>query len=243
MSNSGLSDRVERAQPILERYRELLFSRARFDCRAFERDLLELAEISFRELPQLLCPLSSEGRYRHVAAFCMQHMSFDGPGPEFKSALARFYGLEHFEPHGAATAKEYWKSFQKWTESRKEAVHFLRGVLEKCYEVLSAIRSEGKKETPNFRALQSKVALIRDSVDEEVYRLKQYVAESDRFRTRQRDPSQVIHLCEFDCLVKVQHKLHDLPSNPMSTNFVDEIHTVEAESDVGLSYVEEICPD
>lgn len=243
MSNSGLSDRVERAQPILEKYRELLFSRARFDCRSLERELLEVAEVSFQDLSRLFCDLSHEGRYRHVAAFYMQHLMMRGPEDQFKSALADFYRLPNFEPHGPAAARDYWNSFQKWTESRKMAIVYLRSLLEKCYEILSLIRVERRKESPDFRSLQAQVALVRDSVDSEVYRLKQFVAESDRFQTRNRNPSHAILTCEFDCLVKVQHMLHDLPFNPLSTDFVDEIHTVEAESDVGLSDVEEICPD
>lgn len=243
MSSVGLSDRFERAQPILEKYRESLFSRARFDCHSLERELIEVAELGTNEIPQLLCDLSTAGRYRHVAAFYMQHMLTDGPDTDYKVALTRYYRIESFDSQGANTAREYWMAFQKWTDSRRDAMKFLRGVLEKCYEIQAALRTERKKESPDFRSLQSRVNEVRESVDAEVYRLKQYVVDNDRWQTRRRDPSQAISLCEFNCLVKVQHKLHDLPFNLLSPNFVDEIHIVEAESDVGLSYVEEINPD
>jgi hypothetical protein len=101
--------RLEEAHGILEKYREQLRTKRYMDSSGLDAELRQCWQIWYQQLKDIMIDMLSNERYKHVAAFYMQHQNAIGPVSEFKPHLAELYGTDdydHFDKDGSQ--KAYW---------------------------------------------------------------------------------------------------------------------------------------
>ena len=101
--------RLEKARPILEKYREDYLCNGRIETGQFENELRACWNMGYQELKDLIEDMLKIPQYRRIAAYYMQFSNPPGPVSEFKPHLAKLYGLETYdckERHAARDA--YW---------------------------------------------------------------------------------------------------------------------------------------
>jgi hypothetical protein len=102
--------RLERARPILERYRSKLIETRAFEPHEFENELRVALFLGYRELRAIVVEiLEQHERYRYVAAYYMEHISANGVLLEFQEALAKAYGIRAYDsPELEDAGKAFW---------------------------------------------------------------------------------------------------------------------------------------
>lgn len=89
--------RMQVVSPILEMYRERLRTHGKFDARSFEDELKAALDTGYQEIKQVANQLCKQPRYRAVAVYFMENMKTPGICSEFKTYLAREYGVDSYD--------------------------------------------------------------------------------------------------------------------------------------------------
>ena len=105
------NNRLEKVMTFLERHRSSLVSTGAMDTHQFEDDLKRLLKLNYKQVKDILIDIVNRyPRYRYLALYFMQYCNPTGPVMEFRSTIARAYGLEFFTPDEVdARSKEFWQ--------------------------------------------------------------------------------------------------------------------------------------
>lgn len=108
--------RLEEAKPILNEFRDRLHSEGSIDALDFERRLIEglgCGKVDFKEVSKQLLKTDE---YLYLAAYHMENSN--GPRDlvalEFKTSLAKIYGVDIYGSEGMEEARErFWDGMHK----------------------------------------------------------------------------------------------------------------------------------
>jgi hypothetical protein len=105
-----LNDELLReAEPILERYREMLLKTRAFQAHSLEHELRALWSVGYQGLKPLIYTMAQHGRYQEVAAYYMEHSNGVGVVSEFKPHLAALYGVKWYHaPDCTQKRRAFW---------------------------------------------------------------------------------------------------------------------------------------
>jgi hypothetical protein len=102
--------RLQKAQPILDKYRADLFTARSFAVRGLERELRDTWSLGYQELKDIIRELLKNDRYREVAAYYMERSNPVGVVSEFQQPLAYLYGLKWFHaPEREGKRAAFWE--------------------------------------------------------------------------------------------------------------------------------------
>ncbi|MGA2221868.1 MAG: hypothetical protein ABSH21_08845 [Verrucomicrobiia bacterium] len=108
--------RLEKAKPILEKYRTQLHGSGRIVAGWLEQELKDCWGCSYKGLKTIFIQLSKITRYRYLAAY---YMKKDAPAivEEFKPVLAGLYGIDDYDsPDRERKQKAFWQEFKALRE-------------------------------------------------------------------------------------------------------------------------------
>jgi hypothetical protein len=107
--------RLEKAKPILEKYRAELHGSGSVMARDLERELKDCWNTGYRELKDIFIQLSKITHYRYLAAFYMEHSAQGRVVSEFWSPLVELYGMssrkEYHDPETDQKREAFWQKF------------------------------------------------------------------------------------------------------------------------------------
>ena len=114
--------RLAQITPILERYRSALFAKHEFQASDFERETRSCLKTGTKEMKSIAVQLLRHERFRDVAAFYMEHCnSAVGVPREFKSPLAKLYGIDHYNAAERQSKQElFWTDVLDCSERQIE---------------------------------------------------------------------------------------------------------------------------
>lgn len=97
-------------KPILERYREQLFSHGSFDPGGLQRELRDALGCGYLEVRSIAMQLlKKQPRFKNVIAFYMAFGGAPGVISQFKPLLAKVYGMRYYDSPDRPTVEErYW---------------------------------------------------------------------------------------------------------------------------------------
>ena len=105
--------RLAKALDILEKYRAQLRKRVCFEPRCFEGELRECWDVGYREMKDLAEDMLKHERYRHVAAYYMEHSNTPGVVVEFQQPLSEVYGIKWYHaPNMPEKRDAFWAKFE-----------------------------------------------------------------------------------------------------------------------------------
>lgn len=105
--------RLEVAEQILEKYRSHLIEGHRFSAPSLEHELRAVwTNVGYQEIKGIMIDMfKNHERFKYVAAFYMENSNATGVVSEFKSTLAKAYGVRSFHSSDAEKGKEeFWET-------------------------------------------------------------------------------------------------------------------------------------
>lgn len=113
--------RFQKAESILEEYRDSLNKNLDYDTHAFEMELRNCWDVGYQEIKDLLIDLiKKHPRYKHLALYYMQFQNAPGPVCEFHETLAKEYGAENYYSDEFEQKKDrFWEIFKKAAKKEK----------------------------------------------------------------------------------------------------------------------------
>jgi len=106
--------RFQKAQSILERYREELCENLTCNASRLERELRDCWEIGYQELKSIMRDLMKRDSFKHLAVYYMEHSNASvGVVDDLKAVLAKVYGVSHYcAPEMEEKREAFWEEFR-----------------------------------------------------------------------------------------------------------------------------------
>ena len=109
--------RLQKAEPILEKYREKLYRLCHIESVALEVELRKCWNIGYQELKHIMEGLLRLERYRYLALYYMQNHNVCVV-TEFWAPLAKAYGSRKYDAEDTQkNRKKFWDNFNNQIRS------------------------------------------------------------------------------------------------------------------------------
>lgn len=89
--------RLEKVRPILDMCNESLTKNKRFDTHSLESNLKETLDTGYMGVKTFVQDLVKNEDYRLISLYYMERSNVPGVASEFKSILAKAYGIENYD--------------------------------------------------------------------------------------------------------------------------------------------------
>ena len=102
---------LKKAEPILEKYRNELYETGNISRGALKKELLQSGAFTgFEGSAKLFFIQAAKAtRYRYLVAYYMEHSAQGRVNSEFKSSLAKLYGIDDYHsPEKGRMRKAFW---------------------------------------------------------------------------------------------------------------------------------------
>ena len=107
--------RLEKALPILERYRDELRKTGSIEPIIMERELAECWKSDYKGMKDIFIDMSFDDDFKYIAIYYMQHQAPDVVR-EFQDRLASVYGLSYWHFNAElreCAARIFWDEFKR----------------------------------------------------------------------------------------------------------------------------------
>lgn len=114
--NQTILRRIAKAEPLLETFRTKLHRSGAYSCHEFETEVGKCWRCGFQIMKSRVMDLSKHPRYVFLAAYYMENSNGSRRfvASEFKSTLAKLYGVSSYENARMKTAREaLWKTMPR----------------------------------------------------------------------------------------------------------------------------------